>query len=201
MRTSSKLSKKIFSTETEQQLKTVISRAVKFNKSIEELLIAYSKPIPVEDTNIVLENIFAKFHLVAKQLCTRYDNRDTLKVGDEYDVQDLFHGLLQLHFDDIRKELVVPEHAGASSRIDFYLPKEQIAVEVKKTRKELKKKELGDQLIIDIERYQKEENCKMLYCFVYDPDEIVTNPRGFEKDLSKKYGNLLVKVFIVPRRT
>ncbi len=83
--------------------------------------------------------------------------------------------------------------------MDFLLKKESIVVEAKKTRKGLGAKELGDQLITDIERYKQHPDCKTLFCFVYDPDGRVSNPRGIEGDLSRKEGKLTVKVFIVPR--
>ena len=49
-------------------------------------------------------NIFERFHQVSRQLRSRYDGRETLFINDEYDVQDLLHSLLHLHFDDIRPE-------------------------------------------------------------------------------------------------
>lgn len=66
------------------------------------------------------------------------------------------------------------------------------------TRSGLKDKELGEQLIIDIAKYQNHPNCKCLYCFVYDPDDIIRNPRGIEKDLEKLGKDFLVKVYIRP---
>jgi hypothetical protein len=35
---------------------------------------------------------------------------------------------------------------------------------------------------------------------VYDPEEKISNPIGFEGDLSGKHGVLMVKVLIVPKR-
>jgi len=81
-----------------------------------------------------LYRIFDNFHDVVKQLCTRHDNRPTLSIDDEYDVQDLLHALLKLYFKDIRDEEPVPNFAGASARIDFLLKNEQIGIEVKNKR-------------------------------------------------------------------
>lgn len=64
----------------------------------------------------------------------------------------------------------------------------------------LGKKKIGEQLIIDIAHYQKHSECKTLYCFIYDPEEKISNPRGFERDLSGKHGDLETKVFVVPKR-
>ncbi|WP_253636548.1 DUF2321 domain-containing protein [Achromobacter insolitus] len=147
----------------------------------------------------LLEHICSRFHLVAKQLRTRHADRPSLLVNDEYDVQDLLHALLRIHFEDIRPEEWTPSYAGASSRVDFLLKEEQIIVEVKKTRATLKAKDVGAQLIIDIQRYRSHPDCKKLICFVYDPEGWVANPRGLENDLSRNEGDLEVKVLIVPK--
>ena len=74
-----------------------------------------------------------------------------------------------------------------------------IAIEAKKTREGLGNKELTTQLNDDITRYKKHPDCKMLYCFVYDPDFRIKNPVGVEKDLSGNRNGLEVRVIIVPR--
>jgi hypothetical protein len=48
--------------------------------------------------------VFARFHLFVRQLQTRHEDRATLDVRDEYDVQDLMHAVLRLFFDDVRAE-------------------------------------------------------------------------------------------------
>jgi hypothetical protein len=80
----------------------------------------------------IVENICNRFHLVCRRLRTRYSDRPTIEIEDEYDVQDLLHALLHLHFDDIRREEWTPSYAGGSSRVDFLLKSEQIVIEVKK---------------------------------------------------------------------
>lgn len=147
----------------------------------------------------IIELIFTKFHSVVRQLRDRREDRETLDVQDEYDVQDLFHALLRLFFDDIRPEEWTPSYAGRSSRMDFLLKDESIVIEVKKTRRGLGAKEIGDELIIDIERYQEHPSCKKLFCFVYDPEERILNPQGVENDVSREEEDLSVKVFIVPK--
>jgi hypothetical protein len=146
----------------------------------------------------IIETICSRFHAVARQLRSRHDTRPTLEVEDEYDVQDLLHALLRVNFKDIRPEEWTPSYAGASSRMDFLLKDEQVVVEVKKTRKSLKEREVGDQLIIDIARYEAHPDCKMLVCFVYDPDGWVGNPTAIKSDLEKSSDAFQVKVFIYP---
>lgn len=150
-----------------------------------------------QDAEIILQNVFNKFHKVARQLRARYDSRETLKIKDEYDVQDLLHALLQLHFDDIRPEEWTPSYAGGSVRMDFLLKDEGIVIEVKKTRESLTQKKLGEELIIDRAKYKEHPDCKKMYCFVYDPEGILGNPAGIKKDLEKGEEDF-IKVFIRP---
>lgn len=144
----------------------------------------------------LVENLCNRFHLVATQLRDRHDERETLDVQDEYDVQDLFHSLLHLHFEDIRPEEWSPSNAGKSTRMDFLLKQERIVVEIKKTRKGLDAKTVGSELIEDIHRYQSHPDCDALICFVYDPDGRIANPRGLENDLRKNTKELIVEVFV-----
>ena len=150
---------------------------------------------PIEE----LQRICSKFHGVVRRLRSRYNNRATLDVADEYDVQDLLSALLILYFDDIRPEEWTPNYAGKSARMDFLLKKEKIVVEVKMTRKGLADKEIGDQLIVDIERYKEHPDCDTLICFVYDPEDRITNSQGLSADLqNQSKDNLKVIVLITP---
>ena len=83
--------------------------------------------------------------------------------------------------------------------MDFLLKDEKIAIEVKMASKKLKDKEIGEQLIIDIAKYQQHPDVDTLYCFVYDPNTILHNPVGLENDLNKlSTDNFSVKVFVRP---
>jgi len=147
----------------------------------------------------LIEKLCSRFHLVARQLRDRHDDRDTLDVNDEYDVQDLFHGLLRIFFDDIRKEESTPSYAGKSSRMDFLLKDHKMVIEIKMTRKGLGAKEVGTQLIDDIARYKSHPECNMLICYVYDPEERIANPTGIENDLSSEQDGFIVRVIIAPK--
>jgi hypothetical protein len=148
-----------------------------------------------------LELLIERFHRVARQMRVRHGSRTPLEINDEYDVQDLLHALLMIFFDDIRDEEWTPSYAGASSRMDYLLPGLGMAVEVKKSRQALIARVLGDELLVDIAKYQKHPQCRKLLCFVYDPDGLISNPRGIESDLSKRHDNLAVRVMIVPRHS
>lgn len=145
-----------------------------------------------------LIKIFDRFHLVVRQLRNRHNNKSTLDVSDEYDVQNLLHVLLTIDFNDIRAEEWTPSYAGKSSRMDFLLKDFKIVIEVKKTRPSLTAKEVGSQLIEDIGRYRTHPDCETLLCFVYDPEGYVGNPRGIENDLSRDEGDLKIRIYIRP---
>jgi len=146
-----------------------------------------------------IETICNQFHAVVRQLGNRHDNRPTLEITDEYDVQDLFHALLRLYFDDIRREEWTPSYAGKSTRMDFLLKNEGIVIEIKKTGNGLDAKKVGEELIIDIAHYRSHPDFKMLVCFVYDPENRIVNPTGLENDLSRQSDEFVVKVLICPK--
>jgi len=106
---------------------------------------------------------------------------------------------LRIYFDDIRPEEWTPSYAGGCSRMDFLLKKEKIVIEVKKTRKGLSAKEIGEQLIIDIAKYQAHGDCETLICFAYDPEGRISNPRGLEHDLNMKRDGFQVRVIVAPK--
>jgi len=180
-------------------VKALFSEITKAGEYLEIVEQSYAKAFGKPDTFTALRLLAQRFHQIARQLRKRYSQRPTIEVEDEYDVQDLLHALLRLSFDDIRPEEWTPSYAGKSARMDFLLKAEQIVVETKKTRKGLDAKELGDQLIIDIQRYQSHPDCKTLFCFVYDPEARIANPIGIENDLSKSHDNLDVIVQIEPK--
>ena|ERR1700730_3158151 len=73
-------------------------------------------------------------------------------------------------FDDIRKDEWTPSYTDGASKMDYLLLEIETAVEVKKSRQSLTAKLLGEELLIDIAKYQKHPQCRKLVCFVYDPE-------------------------------
>lgn len=110
----------------------------------------------------------------------------------------IFFGI-KIHFEDVRPEEYTPSYAGSSTRVDFLLKNEKIIIELKKTRKNLKQKEVGEQLIVDIAHYQTHPDCETLVCFVYDPEGRIANPIGVENDLERCTNSISVKVIISPK--
>lgn len=164
-------------------LKILVQKYADSNNIVPTEISQKHEMVAIQNLNI----IFSSFHKVVRQLRSRHNNRSTLEVKDEYDVQDLLHALLRLYFDDIRPEEWTPSYAGRSARVDFLLKNEKIVIEVKKTREGLGDKELGEQLIIDIDKYKSHSDCEKLVCFVYDPEERIHNPIGIMNDLNKQH--------------
>ncbi len=148
-----------------------------------------------------IENIFSKFHEVHKQLQIRYANRSTLTINNEYDVQDLLHSLLRLYFDDIRPEEWNPSYANSSTKSDFLIPEHNIIIECKIKTKNHSDNDIKKELIIDKEQYRKHVKCKIMYCFIYDSEGLIENPRGFENDINEKSDNLDCRCYIVPKKS
>jgi hypothetical protein len=147
-----------------------------------------------------IEAVCDSFHRSALRLRSANSSTKGFEIENEYDVQKLLWALLETRFSDVRDEESTPSHAGKSARADFLLRDEEIFVETKMTRCGLSDGKLGDELILDIERYRKHPHCKALFCFVYDPDHRLENPTGLEKDLSKSHDGLPVRVRIRPTR-
>lgn len=144
----------------------------------------------------IVEHYATRFDLFASQLATRQRGREPFKILDEYDLQDVFHALLRLSFDDVRPEEWTPSYAGGSSKIDFLVKAQQIVVELKMTNAKLREKEVANQLIIDIERYQSHTDCRSIVCFIYDPSHFIRNPVGLENDLTRPRDNIDVIVIV-----
>jgi hypothetical protein len=141
-----------------------------------------------------------RFDVVRRQLLRRHANRPTLEVNDEFDVQDLMHALLLVHFEDVRAESWNPNYLGGASRVDFLVPASGFIVEVKKTRNGLLDRQVGAELAEDVTRYSDpaaNRGAGTLVCFVHDPDHLLANPAGLENDLAQASNERLKVIGVV----
>jgi hypothetical protein len=175
-----------------------IPMGMQFSPQLSPTSSAPSRHLPSDPLEIV-KSLCARFHLVARQLRLRGEYRATLDVEDEFDVQDLIHALLRLHFDDVATTEWVPSYANGAPRIIFLLNDGRLAVAVKKTRTGLNAKDLADQLRLDIEHCRTLKRCSTLLCFVYDPEGRIGNPRGLEADLMSISDQLTADVYVAPK--
>lgn len=146
-----------------------------------------------------LRKICCRFHLVVRQLRLRRDDRPTLEVEDEYDVQDLLHALLRLEFEDIATEDWCPRYAAGAGRTDYLLQSGSTVIIAKKTRTGLTVRDLTDQIKIDFAHYSGHADCRTVLCFVYDPEGRIGNPRRLESDLAVASDTHMLEVVIAPK--
>jgi len=150
-----------------------------------------------------LQNLFLKFRDIANALENGPRTNKKVKIGksikivDEYDVQLIIYPFLILNFQDVRPEEYTPSYAGSSTKIDFLLKIEELAIESKITRKNHGEKEIRNELLVDIATYKNHGDCKGLVCFIYDRDQLFKNKTGFIRDLEHgSTAKFQVRVFI-----
>jgi hypothetical protein len=151
------------------------------------------------DALAVAKKLCQRFHVVARQLRLRGEYRSTVNVEDECDVQDLMHALLRQHFDDIGTDEWTPGYSNGTPRTTYLLDHDRLAIVVKKTKTGLSRKDLADQVRIDVERYRERGRCTHLLCFIYDPEGRIGNPRGLESELTTASEHFTVDVFVGPK--
>ena len=151
------------------------------------------------DALILLHKISRNFEAFARQINKRHNKRPGFSFADEYDVQDAFHAILRLHFEDVREEEYGPSVAGKHGRMDFLLQQYRIGVETKMTRKGLGRAELIGELAEDTIRFRKHPELEHLFCFVYDPQKFCDNPAAVESDLSTTRNHPQVSVVVSSR--
>jgi hypothetical protein len=156
-------------------------------------------PSPRLDAHSQALFLCRRFPRFAIALANRLRNRTPVVINDEYDVQYLLNALLRFYFNDVRTEEGTGSYAGGSARMDFLLKAEEIVIEAKMTRSNLKDREVGDELLQDVVRYKQHPNCKQLICLIYDPAHLIANPHGLQGDLEQmSTDRLRVNVVIVP---
>lgn len=198
---SSNHSKEIFSPKIQKQVEEVLSRIGDFKFEVSGILEPFSPNIVIADVESKIETLFLRFHAVAVQLQKRSrQEKQPFNIIDEYDVQDLLHGLIWIFFNDVEAENCgTPSTCGINPRIDFFLRDERVFIEAKIATANHRRKKIAEEIILDKEFYSKKTDLKGIFCLVYDPSGIIDNPNGFEKDLSEPNSQPIVRVMVVPR--
>ena len=164
-------------------------------------LVNSDKTMPRKPNNIdqLLATIVKGIPRAMHPLIHRRKGAQCLSFDSEYDIQDLLHSQLRPWIADIRPEECTPSYAGSGARMDFLLPAHSIVLEVKRVRDARHARNIGDELIIDIEHYRTHPDCDSLWCVVYDPMRCLLNPDAL-KDLDGERrspgGAVNVRVFI-----
>ena len=146
----------------------------------------------------LIRKVCSRFHPVVRQLRQRSEDRPAFEVEDETDVRDLFRALLSMEFEDITVEEWLPTYANGAARSVILLRPEGIVIDVKKTRQGLGTKELGEQAMVDFEHFPGLD-CRTVFCFVYDPEGRIPNPRRLESDLTGQLHGRTTEVVVSPK--
>lgn len=156
------------------------------------------KPTSIEELlKIIIHGLPRAMH----PLVHRRKNSQTLSFDSEYDIQDLLHSQLRPWIADIRPEEFAPSYAGSNTRMDFLLPAHKLVIETKRVRDKSHASKVGVELIIDIEHYRRHSEADHLWCVIYDPQLLISNPKGMVSDLEGHRvtadGSIDVRVFVV----
>jgi hypothetical protein len=144
----------------------------------------------------LLEQITRRLPLSFAVLGKPIQKRPGIVITDEYDVQRFLHAAAVLHFEEVEDEDPTPKMAGGSSRLDFLLKRERIAIETKMLGKNLTLSKLRDDLAKDIIYFRRHPDADSLFIFVYDPTRKILNSSGFERDLHSDSDVFPVRVVV-----
>lgn len=122
--------------------------------------------------------------------------RPGIDVVDEYDVQRILQAILVTLFEKVEDEEPTPKKAGVSSRLDFLLKRERIAIETKMVGKNLTVARLHDDLAKDILYFRAHPEAGSLFIFIYDPDRKIMNSAGFEAGLHSDSDEFPVRIVV-----
>ena len=127
------------------------------------------------------------FPKAAAVLATRKRGRHPFAIDDEYDVQDLFHAMIQPLVPDIVEEDPAPKVAGHSTRLDFTSKATQIGFEIKHLKKPGDATTAREEILLDERTYQEHPYIETVIAFVSDPETHIALPdrTAFEADLSQ----------------
>lgn len=143
-----------------------------------------------------IKQIFNRFSEVVIPLKKRRGDREPLTMDDEANVQYLLHGLLKLHFDDVRREPYTERHSSVSPRIDFLVQNETIGIEVKRASPTRQERALRNELSEDKEQYRADVNIDTFLIFVYDPEKQIENKAEFEDSFRQDAPQMKTEVIV-----
>ncbi len=128
------------------------------------------------------------------ELLTAVLRRLPAAVRDGYDLEDLLRAILHLHFDDVRRELRTPGYSFGV-RTDFVVGHDRIAVACKLLKSDMRERELVLEVQEDIAHYESLD-CDHLIVLIYDPEQVLPDPRQFEAAWSQTGGGLNVRCMV-----
>lgn len=117
---------------------------------------------------------------------------------DEQDVQDLLYVLLRYEFDEVAQTEWSSGGPAEAPRAMSLLPSHHLAVLAGMTKSGIGSREIAERVTADATAFPATGH-QTLFCFVYDPDGRIGNPRGLEAELTRVSDAQIVEVFIAPK--
>lgn len=143
-----------------------------------------------------LDHICRRLPIAFAIMGRKVQNRTGLKVADEYDVQRILHAICATIFEEVEDEDPTPKMAAGSSRLDFLLRRERVAVETKMLGDNLTLPKLRDDLSKDIVYFRAHQNAGSLFIFAYDPGRKILSPAGFEAAFHSDSDDFPVRIVV-----
>ena len=131
------------------------------------------------------DNVHGKGNITKAQL-------DTIRIGNEYDVQRILFSLIKPIFTDARTEVF--ENTGCSTvRYDIDIESCNTTIEVKCTRPSMSEKDLNEEMGADSFHY----NRKNIIFFVYDKESIISDVHSYKKKYNKVFDDKSIDIIII----
>ncbi len=150
----------------------------------------------------ILENFYMYYQAMYKDPVNKRGTLtgevlNSIRIGNEYDLQRMLYSVLLPVFPTIRQE-VYNDNGYAGMRADIYLDLYNLIIETKCTRESMSEKQLIEELGADAFHYRADRIC----FFVWDKNRIIKNPEAFKKAFAreKKKDAKTVKVFIFQKK-
>lgn len=179
-----------------------LRRAVEETNHILEMIDATENDDFSEGTELlILEKILSNFYMHIKAMyrmdvhgsgTIKKADLDKIIIGNEYDVQRILYSLIVPVFPEARTE-VNADNGYGGVRTDIYLGHNNIAIEIKCTRKHMTEKDLTEQLGADDFHYP----VNTLFMFIYDQGNIIKNVPAFEKAFRREPGNGIKRIRVI----
>ncbi|SFC39027.1 hypothetical protein [Clostridium uliginosum] len=132
-----------------------------------------------------LDNVHGKGNIKKTQL-------DSIRIGNEYDVQRILFSLIKPLFPNAKTEVI--EHTGCSTvRYDIDIESCNTTIEVKCTRSTMTERTLNEEMGSDSFHYQR----KNILFFVYDKESIISNIDSYNKKYNKRFDDKSIDIIII----
>ena len=138
---------------------------------------------PASDSLATLEPLLRRLPRAVRQLRDRHQTRSTLRVDDVFDLEDLLRAVLELQFDGVRRETRTPSYA-TSTRTDFVVGADSVAVIVKFVGPATQKRQLALEIEQDVAYYQRHRGVDRIVVLCYDPEQRLHDRRQLESVLN-----------------